>query len=110
MVDAYCQDRGCQFLPTVSLYRDMLGGLRFIGDRENLARMDKSTPVLLFSGAKDPVGENGKGVERACQGFLQAGCTDVQRKLYPDGRHEVLNEPWRETVYEDILAWLEQHL
>lgn len=110
VVDAYCQDRGCQFLPAVSLYRDMLGGLRFIGDRENLARMDKSTPVLLFSGAKDPVGENGKGVERAYQDFLQAGCTDVQRKLYPDGRHEVLNEPWRETVYQDILAWLEQHL
>ncbi len=110
VVDAYCQDPGCQFLPCVSLYRDMLGGLLFIGDPDNLSMMDKQTPVLLFSGEKDPVGEMGTGVDRVYQGFLQAGCVDVQCKLYPDGRHEVLNEQWRETVYQDVLAWVESKL
>lgn len=110
VVEAYCQDPGCQFLPTVSLYRDMLGGLRFIGDPDNLALMDKTTPVFLFAGALDPVGEAGKGVDRAYRGFLNAGCTDVQCKLYPQGRHEVLNEVFKEQVYADVLDWLEAHL
>ena len=107
VVDAYCQDRGCQFLPTVSLYRDMIGGICFIGDPENLARMDKHTPVLFFSGDKDPVGENGKGVDRAYQGFVREGCLDVQCRLYPGGRHEVLNEDFRQQVFVDVLEWME---
>ena len=107
MVDAYCQDPGCQFLPTVSLYRDMLGGLLFIGDRENLALMHKATPAFFFAGALDPGGEQGKGGERAYQGFVQAGCTDVQCKLYPEGRHEVLNEVFKEQVWQDVLDWME---
>ncbi len=110
VVDAYCQDPGCQFLPTVSLCRDMMGGLLFISDPDNLTLVDKETPIFLFSGAKDPVGQFGQGVERVLQGYLAAGCTDVECKLYPDGRHEVLNEIWRETVYRDILVWLEARL
>lgn len=110
VVDTYCQDPGCQFLPTVSLYQDMLGGLLFIGDRENLTLMDKETPAFFFAGALDPVGEQGKGVERAYQGFVQAGCTDVQCKLYPNGRHEVLNEVFKEQVWQDVLDWMETRI
>ena len=110
VVDTYCQDPGCQFLPTVSLYRDMLGGILFIGDKDNLALMDKRTPAFFFAGALDPVGEQGKGVERAYQGFLNAGCTDVQCKLYPEGRHEVLNEVFKEQVWQDVLDWMERRM
>ncbi len=110
VVDVYCQDPGCQFLPTVSLCRDMMGGLLFLSDPENLTLLEKNTPVFLFSGEKDPVGENGAGVERVLQGYLQAGCTDVQCRLYPDGRHEVLNEVWRERVYQDVLDWMEARM
>ena len=35
---------------------------------------------------------------------------DVALKLYPEGRHEMLNETNRQQVYEDVLAWLEGHL
>lgn len=31
-------------------------------------------------------------------------------KLYPGGRHEMLNEINRDEVYADVLAWLEEHL
>ena len=27
-------------------------------------------------------------------------------KLYPELRHEILNEECRETVYEDVFQWL----
>jgi len=32
----------------------------------------------------------------------------VKIKLYPDGRHEMLNELNRQEVYADILAWLSE--
>ena len=42
--------------------------------------------------------------------FRRAGCRDVTVKLYPGGRHEMLNEINRSEVLEDLLAWLEDKL
>ena len=110
VVDAYCADRSCQFLPTVSLYHDMMGGIRLISDPSEQKRMEPATPILFIAGQEDPVGEKGAGVERAWRGFLQAGCRNVEKILYPGGRHEILNETFKQKVWQDVLDWLEQIL
>ena len=33
---------------------------------------------------------------------------DVEIKLYPDDRHEILNELDKDQVYQDILTWLDK--
>lgn len=110
VVDAYNADPYCQFVPTVGMFRDMMGGLQIIADPDNLAKMDPATPVLFFSGGRDPVGASGKGVQKVAGLFRAAGVRDVTVKLYPEGRHEMLNERNREEVYRDVLGWLEGHL
>lgn len=110
VVDKYLFDPLCGFICTVSLYRDMMAGIKFISDQKNADRMDKDTPVYFMSGAMDPVGENGAGVERAYKSFCDAGLRDVFMRLYPDGRHEMLNELNRADVYNDILAWIIEKL
>lgn len=110
VVDRYMADPFCQVQPTVTLMQDMMGGIHFNQNRENLKKMDRSTPILFLSGALDPVGSNGKGVRQAYQSFLDVGCTDVALKLYPNGRHEMHNESNKEEVYRDLLAWMEQKL
>lgn len=107
MVEDNRRDPLCTFHPTVSMFRDMLGGIQFIGKPENLARMDMDLPVYFFSGDRDPVGSMGKGVRKVEKLFREAGCRDVTVKLYPGGRHEMLNEINRQEVMEDLLAWLE---
>lgn len=109
-VDAYVKDEGCGFIPTLGLVIDMLGGIQYITDGKNLQKMQKDLPVYFFSGDDDPVGSYGKGVKRAYTAFHNAGCTDVTLKLYPGGRHEMLNETNRGEVYRDVLAWLEKKL
>lgn len=108
--DAYLADPLCNFLPTAGMFRDMMDGLSLIGDPQNLKKMDPSTPVFFLSGDKDPVGQQGKGVEKVYEMFRAAGCTDVTCHLYRDGRHEMLNELNYEQVQRDILEWLEQRL
>lgn len=110
VVDAYLQDPFCTFMPTVGMYRDMMGGLQYIADPKNLKKMYKTTPIYFFSGDHDPVGQNGKGVEKVAGFFRAAGCTDVTVKLYPDGRHEMLNERNKQEVYQDVLSWMEGKL
>ncbi len=110
VVDAYNADPLCRFVPTVGMFRDMMGGLQFIGSPANVKRMDPNTPILFFSGDRDPVGSNGAGVRRVAELFREAGVKDLTLTLYPEGRHEMLNELNRQAVYQDVLAWLEGHL
>lgn len=106
-VDANLRDPLCAFRPTVSMFRDMMTGLRFIARRDNLARMDRATPVYFLSGDRDPVGSMGAGVKKVAGMFRAAGCGDVTLKLYPGGRHEMFNEINRQEVMDDLLAWLQ---
>ena len=110
VVDAYRADPLCRFLPTVGMYHDMMVGLQLLARPENLRRMDPDTPVLFFSGDRDPVGANGAGVRKVAGWFKDAGVRDLTVTLYPEGRHEMLNEINRDQVYQDVLAWLEGHL
>ena len=110
VVDRYIADPKCGGVPTVGLFRDMMHGIALISQEKNLQRMNKNLPVLFFAGDMDPVGECGKGVIRAYAGFLKAGMEDVTLKLYPGGRHEMLNEINRDQVRQDILWWLNAKL
>ena len=105
-VDKYIADPLCGFIPSCSLFRDMMTGVKFITNVDNLKAMKKDMPVYFMSGDKDPVGECGKGVKLAYENFKKAGMKDVTIKLYKDGRHEMLNELNRDEVYADILDWL----
>lgn len=109
-VDAYLADPLCGGEITVGLLRDMLGGLAFIGKEENAKKMDPNVPVLFVSGEKDPVGDMGAGVRRVRSLFERVGVRDITCRLYPDLRHEILNEESGADVGNDIIAWLEEKL
>lgn len=110
VVDDYLADPHCAGKASVGLMREMMGGLKYISSRRALSQMDKTTPVYLFSGDRDPVGQMGEGVKKVFGYFKDAGCTDVTVKLYPGGRHEMLNETNQQEVWADVLTWLEEHV
>ena len=109
-VDKYIADPLCGFVGKIGLYRDMMQGIKFITDKKNIAQMNKEKPVYFMSGNGDPVGDYGKGVVRAYKAFCDAGLHDVFMRLYPGGRHEMLNETNKEQVYQDILNWLNEKI
>ena len=53
------------------------------------------------------MGDYGKGVKKVAELLRQAGVKDLELKLYPEGRHEMLNEINRDEVYRDVLRWME---
>lgn len=105
-VDAYIADSLCGGAATPGLFREMLSGISIITDSDEAKKMNLHKPVLFISGAMDPVGDCSKGVEKAYAMFQKIGVEDVSIKLYPELRHEILNEDCREQVYADIFAWL----
>ena len=109
VVDAYNAHPLCGFVPACGLLRDMMQGIYYVERRGNLAKMEKQLPVLFIAGQEDPVGPYGKGVERTAKEFKKAGMTRVDLKLYPQCRHEILNELNKQQVFEDVAAWLKSN-
>lgn len=110
VVAAYDEDPLCGFVATTGLYRDMLEGIAFNQDPDHLAAMDKALPVLFLAGDRDPVGNYGKGVATCAEAFRSAGMERVTVKIYPDDRHDVLNELDKLTVWTDLTNWMENEI
>lgn len=105
-VDDYISDPLCGGAISAGLFRELLDGLAYISKPENLKKMNANTPILFVSGAMDPVGDFGKGVRRAFRSFQKAGSRNVSIQLYPELRHEILNEECREEIFGDLYRWL----
>jgi Lysophospholipase len=73
-------------------------------------RTPKSLPIFIASGGDDLIGSFGHGPIGVYEHYRSAGIRDIHCKLYPGGRHELLNEINREEVYFDLLNWILQHL
>ena len=110
IVDAYIAHPLCGFTASAGLLREMMNGIYFIERKQNLDSMNKALPVLFIAGGDDPVGSYGKGVRTCAETFKKAGMEDVSLRIYPLGRHEILNEINRGEVFEDILQWIEKYL
>lgn len=105
-VRRYEDDPLCGFVFTARGYHDLFGGLMKLTKLKRLAAVPKALPVLLISGAEDPVGEQGEGVEAVAAQYRQAGLAEVEVRLYPGARHELFHEINREEVFRDLARWL----
>ena len=105
-VDAYLADPLCGVPAKLGIFSDLMEGLGHITKVQNIRKMDPSVPILLISGAQDPVGDMGRGVLKTRDRFREAGIDDVTAQLYPGLRHEILNEACRREIYGDVLDWL----
>lgn len=110
MVDSYIADPWCGGAISTQSWYDFLNGLAQLSQPKAMAQIDSALPVYLFAGDLDPVGANGKGVEKLRQALLAAGLAQVDMQLYQDGRHEMLNEHNRQQVYEDLYRWIKARL
>ncbi|MDD3959432.1 MAG: alpha/beta hydrolase [Oscillospiraceae bacterium] len=105
IVNAYNADPACTFKFKAAGFADLFSMLGTIGARNWTGAVDKDLKILLIAGEMDPVGGYGKGPEILNGWFLATG-HDSALRLYPGGRHEMLNELNREAALHDILTFL----
>jgi alpha-beta hydrolase superfamily lysophospholipase len=107
-IDRYIKDPYCGFICSSSFYRELLKGVGIIHKKNEIKKTPISLPIFIFSGSKDPVGQNGDGVKKVYEQYKSIGCTNVKMKLYEEARHEMLHETNKEEVYHDVKTWIEQ--
>jgi alpha-beta hydrolase superfamily lysophospholipase len=78
----------------------VIGALQRIEETEDELRV----PLLLMHGTADQMADP-EGSKRL---YRRAGSKDKTLRLYEGYYHEVLNEPGKEQVMEDLLTWMEE--
>ena len=106
-VQAYVDDERCGFTFSNGLLLDMLRGYAETWRTHNERRIPHDLPVLMISGEHDPVGRETAAVVELAERYRALGLRDVQVRLYPGARHELLNEINRDEVVRDVIAWLD---
>lgn len=106
VVAKYAADSRCTFMFTVSGYKDIFETLQRVSTLEWAKNVSQNLSILLVSGAEDPVGNFGKGVQDVFELLEKTEHKHVTLKLYENMRHEPLNEVNHMVVYNDIAAWL----
>ena len=106
-VDAYVADRLTKAPLTARAWVDFLDGKRHLGRADQVARIPRTLPIYVIGGTQDPVGENARGVQRLLDAYRAGGLQHVTQALYPDARHELINEINRDVVIADLIAWLD---
>ena len=106
IVEKYNNDKFCNYIFTVSGYRDLFRMLAEVTDETWAPKVPTDLPILLISGEDDPVGGYGKGVMNVAGALTHAGAQRLTTVLIPDARHEVLNETDCEETFALIDKWI----
>ena len=85
---------------TVAFAREIFGAI----ERTAAGAADVSLPMLLLHGEADPICP----VEASRGFFERIESADKQITTYPGLLHEIFNEPAREQVFDDLLAWVRE--
>ena len=103
--EKYLNDKFCTFKFTISAMHDLISLTNDANSEKWFATVANKTPILLVSGVDDVVGDYGKGIQTVFKKLKENGA-DVSMKLYPDNRHEILNDIAYEEVLQDILNYI----
>jgi len=106
-VDKYIADPFCgiRFTPPSQASFMTLRERRM--DAEALAKVKPGLPVYIFVGDADPINARLQRLIPLVDAYRAAGL-EVTLKVYPGGRHEMLNETNRAEVVRDLQAWLDR--
>jgi alpha-beta hydrolase superfamily lysophospholipase len=106
-VDKYIADPFCgiRFTPDSQASFMTLRERRL--DAEALAKVKPGLPVYIFVGDADPINARLERLTPLVDAYRAAGL-NVTLKVYPGGRHEMLNETNRAEVVRDLKAWLDR--
>lgn len=106
IVNEYNKSNYCGFIFTIDGFKMLFYMMRTVFKKNLYKVKNKALPIFLIGGMDDPVIGGKKKFNHLCDFLKDVGYINLKGKLYPNMRHEILNEKCNDMVYEDILAFL----
>ncbi|MGY5805310.1 alpha/beta hydrolase [Rhizobium sp. LEGMi12c] len=104
-VDKYIADPLCGFDASVSLWLDLFELTFRAPQKTYLDRLGRDMPIHLVGGGKDPATDNAKAISWLANHLKSAGLSHITTEIYPDARHETLNDIGAEQAISDFADW-----
>ena len=108
-VDNYIKDDLCGFKVTNGFWLDMVEGIESTFKDENYISINKNLRILLVAGSKDPVGDNGKGVEKLYT-FLKSHFKNLSLFTFGNGRHEIYSDLNKDRRYKLLTDFFDEEI
>ena len=102
----YSESELCGFTFTDDGYKTLFELMKRAYDIHHWKCTNSRMPVLFISGALDPCLGNVSKFASSVHAMRRAGYLDVKGKLYPDMRHEILNEKDKAKVWRDVTVYM----
>ncbi len=91
---------------TIQANLDMFQWVKFVDNKKNINSGNKEMPLYFMSGNNDPLSNYGEDIKKLLKVMQDLGYKDVQMKLFPECRHEILNELIKDEVYKEMLDFI----
>lgn len=105
-VQTYIEDPLSGAVSTNHFFSVLFDGLKVINDQSSYQSVRRDLPILLLSGTDDPVGNSGSGVFQAAEMYTKVGVDSVTVHLFEGVRHEIVQEPSKDSVLQVIKQWV----
>jgi len=109
-VEAYINDPLCGFDASVALWIDVFRMMKAGATDRNFANIRRDLPFNIVGGGEDPATDKAKATQKLAHRMRAMGFSNVTCTIYPDTRHESLNDLNRDEVTQNFLDWLAQAL
>ncbi|MGY5775532.1 alpha/beta hydrolase [Rhizobium sp. LEGMi135b] len=107
-VDKYIADPLCGFDASVSLWLDLFELAFRAPQKTHLDRLRHNMPIHLVGGGKDPATDNAKAISWLANHLKSSGFSHITTEIYPDMRHETLNEIGADEAISHFADWCKE--
>lgn len=108
VVEAFDADPRDGFVFTLNGFEALFGLVKRTYSKKGWGMKNPGAPIFFIAGANDPCIISKQDFEKAVNFMRERGYTDVESKLYPGMRHEILNETGKQEVWQDVIDWMER--
>lgn len=105
VVAAYDADERDGFVFTLNGFEVLFSLINHAYSKSGWTVQHPNLPILFIAGADDPCIISEKDFLKAVNFMRSRGYHNVESKLYPHMRHEILNETGKIEVWQDALDW-----
>ena len=108
VVNNYDDDELCGFTFTLNGFSNLFHVMKDIYSKKDWALSHKNLPILFIAGADDQVIINEKKWLESQEFLKNLGYENIEKILYPNMRHEILNEINKDVVWKDVYEWMKK--
>lgn len=107
--DEYDKCEKCGFLFTLNGFLNLFLLLKETYNDKGWQMKNKECPIFFIVGDQDPCRVSEKEFNEAVNFMKTVGYTNVSSKVYPNARHEILNELCKDEVIQDVIDFVNKN-